>query len=699
MPHVALRIIPGVNTNETPAMNQAGVAQSNLIRYRYDPNGNHLVEKLGGWQRFVSTTQPAKVRALWAWEDTDSSAHLAVGTENLPASSQAQLSVITGASQSNITPRTATDNVTPAASSTSGSAIITITDATTTGITSYDSVYIPTQISIGGVVLFGLYACNPDGHINTTTYTVQAVDALGNALAATASSTSPALPQFATTSGSSTVTVTLANHGYAVGSDFPVLVATTVGGVTFYGRYPVQSVPSSSTFTITAPTQATATTTGYLNGGNAQFTYCFSIGSIPPGTGYGVGGYGRGAYGAGSAIVPSQGSPISASDWMLDNWGQILVACNTSTSAGAPLQPLWVWDPTSGSPYAQVIPQAPPYNAGFFVAMPERQIIAWGSTTDGIPDPLLVRWCDISNYASWIGTVQNQAGQYRLTRGSQIVGGMQGPQQGLLWTDVGLWSMQYVNQPYIWSFNEIGVGCGLIAKKAAGALNGVVYWMGPSQFYALSGEGVTPIPCPVWDVIFQDLDTTNLGKIRCAVNSLFGEVAWYYPTTASGGEVAAYVKFNVQLGVWDYGALGRSAWIDQSVLGPPIGADPPTRLIYQHETSPDADGQAMLPSFRTGYAAISEGDYKTFVDQIWPDAKFGYYGQTENTTFNVTIYAADFPGQTPRVYGPLPVTQATTAIFPRIRARLLAVEISSNDVGSFWRVGLVRYRAQPDGRY
>ena len=121
----------------------------------------------------------------------------------------------------------------------------------------------------------------------------------------------------------------------------------------------------------------------------------------------------------------------------------------------------------------------------------------------------------------------------------------------------------------------------------------VVYWMGQSQFFSLSGSGVAPIFCPVWDVIFQDLDLTNLDKIRVAPNSRFGEVTWYYPVISNGGEVTNYVKYNVNLQVWDYGTLGRTAWINESVLGPPIGADPSSLYIYQHETSPDADGQAM----------------------------------------------------------------------------------------------------------
>ena len=145
--------------------------------------------------------------------------------------------------------------------------------------------------------------------------------------------------------------------------------------------------------------------------------------------------------------------------------------------------------------------------------------------------------------------------------------------------------------------------------------------------------------------------------------------------------------------------MSRSAWIDQSVLGPPIGADPVSLYLYQHETSTNADGQAMDSFIQTGYYAMSEADVKTFVDQVWPDMKWGYYGGTQNATVNLTFYVADYPGQTPLSYGPYALTQSTTFISPRFRGRLVAMRIGSNDVGSFWRIGNIRYRLQPDGKF
>jgi hypothetical protein len=333
-----------------------------------------------------------------------------------------------------------------------------------------------------------------------------------------------------------------------------------------------------------------------------------------------------------------------------------------------------------------------------FVAMPQRQVVAWGSTFTGIVDPMLIRWSDVNDYDQWIGLITNQAGSYRLPKGSRIVQCIQGPQQGLVWTDLGIWAMQYSGPPYVYQFNELGTGCGLIGSKAAGSVNGIVYWMGQSQFYRLSGDGVTPIRCPVWDVIFQDLDTTNLDRIRFAANSRFGEIAWYYPTYGNGGENSHYVKYSFVLDQWDYGALGRTAWINESVLGPPIGAGDNT-YIYQHETSPNADGSPMLSSFQTGYFVITEANEKMFIDQIWPDMKWGYYGGTQGANVLITFYVADYAGQTPLQYGPYTMTQATTFLTPRFRGRLVSVKIESNDIDSFWRLGNIRYRFQPDGRY
>ena len=697
MPHQSLKLLAGVDQNKTPALNEAAISESQLVRFIPDRTLGGLVQKLGGWTKFYANSIGSIIRCLWAWEDTNANSYLAVGAEGAPAGGGGSLTVVQSGGSTDISPQTTTVNIGVDFSTTAGSNAVLITD-TGRNADNYDVVDIQTQISVGGLILFGQYQVyNPGASANT--YTIYAVDVFGEPAYATSTVLNGgATAEFDTTSGSDFVDVTLANHGLALGDTFPILVATSVGGLTLYGNYSVIEVTSSSVFKISAASSASSTANAFENSGDVRFIYYNGIGPLPAGTGYGIGPYGSGGYGTGIPPITGTGTPINAQDWTLDNWGEILISC--------PLNgPIYRWSPTSGDPVALIIPNAPSVNDGMFVAMPQRQIIAWGSTFTGIKDPLLIRWCDVNNYDQWIANVTNQAGSYRIPKGSRIVQCIQGPQQGLIWTDLGIWAMQYAGPPYVYQFNELGNGCGLVGRKAAGSVNGAVYWMGQSQFFRLAGSGVEPIRCPVWDVVFQDLDKNNLDKIRIAPNSRFGEITWYFPTIQNGGENEGYVKYNIILDQWDYGFnstanpyVARSAWINESVLGPPIGAGL-NEYIYQHETSPDADGAAMNSYFQTGYFVLSDADVKTFIDQVWPDMKWGYYGGTQGANILLTFYVTDYPGQTPTAYGPFTLTQATTYVTPRFRGRLVAIRIESNDIGSWWRLGNFRYRLQPDGRF
>ena len=702
MPHATLKLIPGVDQNRTPALNEAALSESQLIRFVQDRQGLGLPQKLGGWTRYYPNALAAIPRAMLAWQDTNGEKYLAVGCETAPniANLGAPIYVINDGLAKNLTPQVERSNVAVDVTTTTSSNAVVITDAGS-NITNYDSVFVLTHISVGGIIIFGFYRTY---QASANTYEIYLLDTLGNPLIPlSAVSNGGAVAEFDTTSGSSVVEVTLADHGYSVGDTYPILISTSVGGVTLLGNYSVRQVISSSQFTINAQQEATSTANVFINSGDAAYNYYYSFGPLVTGTGFGAGGYGTGGFGSGITIIHGGGIGLDALDWTLDNWGEILIACPNGLNFGAAVSsplggPIYQWSPQVNSPTLDVIPEAPVANAGIFVAMPQRQIIAWGSTFNGVQDPLLLRWCDIENYEQWIALPTNQAGSYRIPKGSKIVGCIQGPQQGLIWTDLALWAMQYVGPPYVYSFNEIGTGCGLIAPKAAASLNGVIYWMSQSQFFMYANGGVQGIQCPIWDVIFQDLDTTNLDKIRIAVNSRFNEVAWFYPTLSNGGEINAYVKYNVGLNQWDFGTLSRTAWINQSVLGPPIGATP-EGLIYQHETSQNADGFPMTSYFQTGYFTLSDGDVLTYIDQFWPDAKWGYYEGVQDANLLLTFYVLNYPGDTPKVYGPYDVVKTTQYIVPRFRGRLVSIKIESNDIDSFWRMGAMRYRFAPDGKF
>lgn len=765
MPHASLELRPGVDTNRTLTDNQGAISYSNLIRFVPDSaTGTGIVQKLGGWTKFFPTTIDSPIRVMWPWQDLQAVPRLAVGAETT-------LQLIVQSNLSDITPQTYDTNVAVSFTTTSGSPNVFVHDVGS-NMTNKNWVYVQTPISVGGLVIQGLYQTHASA---SDDYYIIAKDILGSPINATSTVTNGgAVASFTTVSGFSDVSVTLSDHNLSVGSNFTVLIPVTVGGVTLYGDYTVSLVVSSSVFKLTTNTIASSSATVNINAGQARFKYFLGYGLFPASTGYGVGGYGVGGYGSGVAattgramttiatsssgttatvsfgqdvyippgssifvtgVTPSgfngnwvvtaatRGATSTVSfitpsvlsgpqtvagtlvvtnwrlppdagtgldDWSLDNWGENLIACRQNGS-------FFNWSPSFGFSFAELVPNSPIVNAGAFVAMPQRQIVAYGSSFTGIQDPLLIRWCDINNFSSWVGTPTNQAGSYRIPKGSKIMGGVQAPQQGLVWTDIDVWSMQYIGLPYVYSFNEIGTGCGLVDHKAVTLLGGKVYWMSQSQFFVYEGGAIAPLLCPIWDVVFQNIDMTHSHAITAGANSKFNEVTWYFPTIGSNGVPTRYVKYNTILGCWDYGDLTRTAWVDQSVLGAPLGADN-QGYIYQHETSTDADGQPIQSSFQTGYFALNEGDQLMFVDQVWTDMKWGYFGGAENANVSISFITANYPGDTPSVHGPFNVTEATQFVTPRFRSRLVSVKVSSNDTGSFWRLGRIRYRVQSDGK-
>src|SRR6185437_4026788 len=388
-----------------------------------------------------------------------------------------------------------------------------------------------------------------------------------------------------------------------------------------------------------------------------------------------------GGYGTGSTPTPSPGTPITATNWSLDNWGEILLAAPANG-------PIYSWSPDSGFSNAIKIPNAPLVNGGIFVAEPAQILVAWASSFTGVQDPLQINWSDSGDFNNWTVSNATQAGGFRIPTGSRIVGGLQGPQTALIWTDLSLWSMDYIEPPFVFGFNSIANNCGLIGRNAAGAVNNLVMWMGSYNFFLLSGGSVTVIPCPVWDFVFQNIDTAHADKVTCAINSDFGEVAWYFPSLSGGtGEIDSYVKCNYLNGfIWDFGQLQRTAWIDQNVLGQPIGGDA-SGFIYQHETSPDADGQPMMPSLTTGYFEVADGENLSFIDWILPDFRYNYYRSQPAAVLSMQFGIANYPNDSPKTIGPYNVTTSVPYINTRFRSRFAQIKIGSSDLGTFWRLG------------
>lgn len=718
MPFETLRIIPSVDVEETLADNAQGVSESNYIRWR-----DKLPERRGGSTLFQNEIiqYDGLIVDIHPWMGLDAKKQMAVATET-------NLYVYTLGPPKNITPRYENTDVAVIIDTTSGDNIVTIYDPDFAP-TKYDSVVFNTPVSVGGLILYGAYKVRQ--YLGSNQYTIEA-----GANATATINNGGVVPQFTTTSGSNEITVTFPSSVFNPSTVYPNTVGvgdlvyykipTTVGGLTIYGSYIVTSVNTGTygSYTFNASNEATSSTSAYMNGGNVSFTYWITLGPSIVGSGYGVYAYGgpsvapdftETSYGKGSAVGPAvdPGTKLAAQDYYLDNWGETLIATvevEQSTPSGTVVTggPIFTWSPLTGYYNASIITNAPLANFGAFVAMPQQQLMAWGSTYTGQSDPLQIRWSDAGDYSVWTPTTTNQAGGYHIPTGSKIMRGFQGPAQQYWWTDLDLYISQYVGAPLVYGFSKIGSGCGLISSKAVAQLNSTIYWMSQKQFFMVSSSNaVQPIPCSVWDFIFQNMDWANVDNVEAAANSQFNEVTWFFPSLTGDntyqGQNNAYVCYNVLYNEWDYGYMNRVAWCDQSIWGSPVAAAS-DGYLYQHDVPGvySNNGTPLNSSFKTGYFSLTNGNDLVFVDWMLPDMKWGEYSVTPDAKLLVSFNVTDYAGQTPTVYGPFEITQSTEYIEPRFRGRFVQIVIETQttdvDPNAFWRLGSFRYRYSMSGR-
>lgn len=680
MPFRNLALQPGVDTQHTPTLNQAKLATSNLIRFRAG-----MVEKRGGWQQLTAQTLIGTCSGLHAFDDLNANVYIAAGTEQ-------RLEIFIGGLLSDITPIVATGNPASAFSTTTGSPIITVTDASHDPSIN-DWVYIPTPVSIGGLVLFGFYQVT--GIPGANQYTFNA--------ASTATSTvtnGGVVPVYTTTSGSATVQVTFPNNGLNVGGIYNAVVATTVAGITISGMYSVISVIDVNNFTITASAVANAGTTASMNGGNAQIQYLLPTGFAQDTvlSGYGAGDYGSGDYGGSQGGVAATPARI----WSLDNFGQVLIA---SPSNGG----IYQWTPPNISPAAVVSSTAPLYNEAVFVLSQAQIVVALGAEVFGVQQPLLIRWSDAGDYTDWTPTVDNEAGSFTIPYGNKLVGGLAAGLTAILWTDDSVYAMTYQGLPFVFGFQPIAQRCGLIGPRCFAVIGQIIFWISPHGFFEMSMGGGAPtlVPCDVWDILYDNWDLSQPGLFHMGESPTHNEFELHFPIASSsplyvvGSITRGTIKFNYVENAWDYtisSQLQRTAWLGHSVQsGPspdvPLGTDP-TGLILQHEIGWDANGVPLLWSYQTADAYIGEGEDIAFVDWMLPD-----FITLNSPTIQISLLFRNLPSDAYTTVGPFTWSQAS-AFIPMFagRGRQMALLIQGSDLGTFNRLGKLRYRFAPDGR-
>ena len=346
-----------------------------------------------------------------------------------------------------------------------------------------------------------------------------------------------------------------------------------------------------------------------------------------------------------------------------------------------------------------------------------RIVIAFGCNDYGSADldPLLIRWTAQESYTDWTPTAINQAGDYRLSHGSAIVGALQTRQEIIVWTDAAIYSMQYLGPPLVWGFTLLADNISIVSQNAMATAAGVVYWMGVDKFYVYSGR-VETLPCAVRTYIYQDINRDQFSQCFAGTNEGYSEIWWFY-CSANSNVIDRYVIFNYLDRVWYYGSLTRSAWLDSPLRDFPMAAGLDNRL-YFHELGVD-DGSTNPPSPISSYIQssdfdIGDGHNYGFVWRMLPDITFD--GSTTPSPQKPSVKFVVRPRQNPGSgYGVSPdptvsstqsyagqqvynVQQFTEIVYSRVRGRQMAFKIESNTLGTQWQLGVPRLDVRPDGR-
>ncbi len=691
---------PGVNRENTRYTTEGGWYDCDKIRFRQG-----TPEQIGGWTQISASRFYGICRSLWAWVTLGAQNLLGVGT-NL------KFYLERGGSYVDITPIRSTVTLTDPFTATTGSNVVAVYDVahgcgdgdfvtySGAGITSLGG-------NINANVLTGEFQIT---YIDVDNYTIT--------VSATANSSDTGhggtvVTQYQINSGPA---ITEPSSGWGAGfwgygtwgngqvqqdplrlwsqSNFGEdLIFNPRGGGVYYWNASLGLAPATFSVTIAGPAVLTTTTT--LNEGDAlMFT---TTGALPTGLAVGT------VYYAKNVSVGGTTCNLSAT-----YGGADITTTGTQSGVhkisirGIPLSSL------AGASDAPVISDM------VTVSDASRFVLAFGTNAVGTTtlDPMLIRWSDQEDPANWSPTATNQAGDLRLSHGSEIVANMQVRQEILVWTDSSLYSLQYLGPPYVWGSQLMGDNLSIVSQNATALASGIAFWMGKDKFYLYDGS-VKTLRCDLREYIFSNINQDQYDQVFAGTNEGFNEVWWFYCSSGST-VVDRYVTYNYLEDIWAYGTMGRTAWLDSGIRNYPLAATYTLNLV-SHENGV-VDNETGTPVAINSFIQSSEFDIGdghnfAFVWRLLPDLTFRGSTST-NPQVTMTLEALQNSGSgynDPESVGgnssapvtrtaTIPVEQYTGQINIRIRGRQMAMRIENTDLGTTWQSGASRIDIRQDGR-
>jgi len=517
---------------------------------------------------------------------------------------------------------------------------------------------------------------------------------------------------FAATTGSDVLVVSDTAHGATEGSFVTYSGAVSLGGnvtaTVLNAEYQIATVINANSYRIVVPVTANASDSG---DGGAAVVGRYQV-NVGPEIQQALSGWGTGPWGFGS-----WGNGLPGAEeiriWNQANYGEDLIF---GPRGGG----IYYWDATGGVGARGVniagmmgASDVPTAVSKLLVSDVSRFVLCFGVNPLGgsVLDPMLVRWSDQEDFLNWTPAITNQAGDLRLSTGSQIVTAVQTRQEILVFTDLALYSLQYQGPPFVWGAQTMADNISIAGPNAVTVANNTAYWMGDDKFYIYNGRTQT-LRCDLRQYIFQSFNFEQRDQVFAGTNEAFNEVWWWYPS--AGSTVPdRYAIYNYSEDIWYYGDLTRTAWLDSAASGRPVAAVD-NRLVV-HETGVDDGTNGTLvpiPAYiNSAEFDIQDGQNFGFIWRVVPDVTFR--GSTANNpAITMTLLPLQSSGSgynnpasvagtnsAPVVRSAvLPVEQFTGIIYTRVRGRQMSMKVESTGLGVAWQLGAPRIDVKLDGK-
>jgi hypothetical protein len=694
MPLKKLQLKAGVNQENTRYTNENGWWATDKVRFRQG-----TPEKIGGWTRISANLFLGVCRSLWNWVTLGGANLLSLGT-NL----KFYIELRESGTYYDITPIRASSVINTNPFTANGTTTVTVTDTAHGGITN-------DFVTFSGAT--GAYATtwNQEYQISVLTvdtYTITVASAIpagsyGGAAVVAAYQINVGPVTATPTSGWGSGGWGSGVWGFGGATVVPIRIWSQSnfgenlifgprgGGIYYWDNVLglssrgvlVSSLGGAVSFTNASPTVVTATTT-FSEGTTLQFA---ATGSLPTGISASTTYYVFNVDGLTFNLTDSIGNLINT----------------TSTGSGV---------------YISNIVDVPIVQNYLAVSDASRFVFAFGCNDYGsaTQNQMLLRWSDQENIYQWTPAATNQAGSLLLSHGSKIVTVMQARQELLVFTDSTLYSLQYLGPPVIWGSQLLGDNISIVGPNSVAIASGVIYWMGVDKFYRYDGR-IQTVRCDLLRYVYSDINLDQADQFFASTNEGFNEV-WFFYCSASSSTIDRYVVYNYLEnggeGVWYYGNMARTAWLDSGLRNYPMAATYSNNVVY-HELGLD-DNTNASPVAIYSYVSSSEfdiddGDRFGFVWRILPDITFNG-STTVNPTGTLTLIPMQNSGSgfnnPTSVAGSnnasitrtstVPIEQFTGQVYIRVRGRQMIIQFENEQLGSTWQLGSPRIDIKQDGR-